>query len=134
LRVPGFGLIEHLADEVNRALDFEDMAGFLTLDHDDCGDHAISGHNVEKKNVRTGGEVKNSLSCVKAASASSDQTNFSDALSNLKKGRPFSPSREMKRLRAAIHLVSFWTSLTFLVAAYPKRPLPLLGWGVCHRG
>jgi hypothetical protein len=27
------------------------MVGFLTLDHDDCGDHAISGHNVEKKNV-----------------------------------------------------------------------------------
>jgi hypothetical protein len=32
-------------------LDFEDMVGLLTLDHDDCGDHAISGHNVEKKNV-----------------------------------------------------------------------------------
>jgi hypothetical protein len=44
---------------------------------------------------------------MKAASASSDQANFSDALSNLKKGRPFSPSHEMKRLRAAIHPVSF---------------------------
>jgi hypothetical protein len=28
-------------------------------------------------------------------------------LSNLKKGRPFSPSREMKWLKAAIHPVSF---------------------------
>jgi hypothetical protein len=51
LWVPSFGLIEHLADEVNRALDFEHVAGFLTFDHDDCGDHAISGRNVEKKDV-----------------------------------------------------------------------------------
>jgi hypothetical protein len=35
LRVPSFGLVEHLADEVNRALDFVHVAGFLTLDHDD---------------------------------------------------------------------------------------------------
>jgi hypothetical protein len=48
LWVPGFGLIEHLADEVNRALNFVHVAGFLTLDHDDCGDHAIGGRNVEK--------------------------------------------------------------------------------------
>jgi hypothetical protein len=51
LRVPGFGLIEHLADEVNRALDFVHVAGFLTLDHDDYEDHVIGGHNVEKKNI-----------------------------------------------------------------------------------
>jgi hypothetical protein len=129
LWVPGFALIEHLADEVNRALDFEDMAGFLMLDHDDYGDHAISGHNVEKKNIRTGGEVKNSLSCVKAALASSDQTNFSDALSKLKKGRPFSPSHEMKRLRATIHLVSFWTSLTFFSGCISKTAFTFVGLG-----
>jgi hypothetical protein len=46
-----FGLIEHLTDEVNRTLDFEDMAGFLALNHDDCGDYMISGRNVEKKNI-----------------------------------------------------------------------------------
>jgi hypothetical protein len=51
LRVPNFGLIEHLADEVNRALDFVHVVGFLPLDHDDCGDHAIGGRNVEKKNI-----------------------------------------------------------------------------------
>jgi hypothetical protein len=50
LRVPGFGLIQHLVDEVNRALDFVHVAGFLTLNHDDCGDHAIGG-NIEKKNI-----------------------------------------------------------------------------------
>jgi hypothetical protein len=51
LWVPGFGLIEHLTDEVNRALDFVHVAGFLTLDHDDCGDHAIGDRNIEKKNI-----------------------------------------------------------------------------------
>jgi hypothetical protein len=51
LRVTSFGHIEHLANEVNRALDFVHVAGFLTLDHDNCGDHAIGGRNVEKKNI-----------------------------------------------------------------------------------
>jgi hypothetical protein len=51
LRVPRFGLIEYLTDEVNRALDFVNIVGFLTLDHDDCGDHVISGHNIEEKDI-----------------------------------------------------------------------------------
>jgi hypothetical protein len=51
LRVPSFGLIEHLANEINRALDFVHVARFLTLDHDNCRDHAVGGRNVEKKNV-----------------------------------------------------------------------------------
>jgi hypothetical protein len=51
LWVPGFGFIEHLADEVNRALDFVHVARFITLDHDDCEDHTIGGRNVEKKNI-----------------------------------------------------------------------------------
>jgi hypothetical protein len=51
LRVLGFGLIEYLADEVNRALDFVNVAGFLTLDHNDCRDHAISGRNIEEKGI-----------------------------------------------------------------------------------
>jgi hypothetical protein len=51
LRVPGFGLIEHLADEVDRALDFVHVVGFLTLDHDNCRDHAVGSCNVEKKNI-----------------------------------------------------------------------------------
>jgi hypothetical protein len=44
---------------------------------------------------------------MKAVLASSDQMNFSEALSSLKKGKPFSPSHEMKWLKAAIHPVSF---------------------------
>jgi hypothetical protein len=51
LWVPGFELIEHLTDEVNKALDFVHVVGFLMLDHDDCGDHTIGGRSVEKKNV-----------------------------------------------------------------------------------
>jgi hypothetical protein len=51
LRVPVFGLIEHLTNEINRVLDFVHMAGFLTLDHDNYRDHVVSGRNVEKKNV-----------------------------------------------------------------------------------
>jgi hypothetical protein len=51
LGVPRFGLVKYLADEVNRVLDFVDVAGFLMLDHDDCRDHAISGRNIEKKDV-----------------------------------------------------------------------------------
>jgi hypothetical protein len=27
------------------------MVGFLTLDHDNCRDHVISGRNIEKKDV-----------------------------------------------------------------------------------
>jgi hypothetical protein len=51
LGVPRFGLIKYLANEVNRALDFVDVVGFLTLDHDDCGDHVICDRNIEKKDV-----------------------------------------------------------------------------------
>jgi hypothetical protein len=51
LRVPGFGLVEYLANEVNRVLDFVNVAKFLMLDHDDCRDHAISGRNIEEKDI-----------------------------------------------------------------------------------
>jgi hypothetical protein len=51
LGVSGFGLVKYLTDEVNRALDFINVVGFLTLDHDDYGDHAISGRDIEKKGV-----------------------------------------------------------------------------------
>ena len=57
--------------------------------------------------VRTGGVVRNCFNYVKAVSAFSDHTNFSEALSSLKNGKPFSPSRDMKWLRVAIQPVSF---------------------------
>jgi hypothetical protein len=51
LRVPGFGLVEYLTDKVNRVLDFVNVARFLALDHDDYRDHAISGRNIEEKDI-----------------------------------------------------------------------------------
>jgi hypothetical protein len=69
------------------------------------------------------------LSYVKAASASFDQTNFSEALSNLKKGRPFSPSHEIKWLKAAMHPVSFWISLTFLGGYISRIAFTFVGLG-----
>ena len=39
-----------------------------------------------------------------------------------KERKPFFPSLEINRLRAAMHPVSFWTSLTFLVVAYRAPP------------
>jgi hypothetical protein len=51
LRVPRFGLVKYLVDEINRALDFVNVPGFLTLDYDDRRDHAISGRNIEEKDI-----------------------------------------------------------------------------------
>jgi hypothetical protein len=51
LGIPRFGLIKDLTDEVNRALDFVDVVGFLTLNHNNYRDHAISGRNIEKKDI-----------------------------------------------------------------------------------
>ena len=58
------------------------------------------------------GDVRKSLSLVKAWSASAAQVKCSLVLSSLKNGRPFSPRCDMQWLKAAIHPDSFWTSLT----------------------
>jgi hypothetical protein len=57
--------------------------------------------------VRTGEEVRYALSFSKASLASSVHSNFPVFFSNLKKGRPFLPSHEIKQLRAAMQPVSF---------------------------
>ena len=59
-----------------------------------------------------GGFVRNSLSCSKAVSTSFDQEKRSEALRRLKNGSPFSPRRDIKRLRAAMQPVSFCMSFT----------------------
>jgi hypothetical protein len=48
-----------------------------------------------------------SLSFWKASLASAVPSNLPNFFNNLKKGKPFSPSYEMKLLRAAMHPVSF---------------------------
>jgi hypothetical protein len=49
LSVPGFGLVEHLTDEIEWALNTINVAGLLALDHKDSGDDSISRSNVELK-------------------------------------------------------------------------------------
>jgi hypothetical protein len=49
LSVPSLGLVEHLTDEIDRALNTISMAGLLALDHEDSGDDSISRDNVELK-------------------------------------------------------------------------------------
>jgi hypothetical protein len=66
---------------------------------------------------------------MKAVSASFDQTNFFEALSSLKKGRPFSPSHEMKWLKAAMHPVSFWISSMFLGGCMSRTAFTFVGLG-----
>lgn len=68
----------------------------------------------ERGVVNTGGVVRKVLSSSKALSASDVQKNFSDARRSLKKGRAFSPRREIKRLRATKQPASFWTSFTLV--------------------
>ena len=59
-----------------------------------------------------GGFVRNNLSCSKAISASFDQEKRSKALRNLKNGSLFLPRRDIKRLRAVMHSISF--SISFM--------------------
>jgi hypothetical protein len=49
LSVPSFGLIEHLTDEIDWALNTISVVGLLVFDHEDSGDDSISRGNVELK-------------------------------------------------------------------------------------
>jgi hypothetical protein len=49
LSVPSFGLVEHLTDEIDWALNTISMVGLFALDHEDSGDDSISRGNVELK-------------------------------------------------------------------------------------
>jgi hypothetical protein len=58
-----------------------------------------------------GGDYKWCLRSYSVCFASSVQWNLSWCLSNLNKGSPRSPSREMNPFKAAMQPMSFWTSL-----------------------
>jgi hypothetical protein len=62
--------------------------------------------------VSMGDDVRYTLRLSKASLASSVHSNLPVFFNSLKKGSPFSPSHEMKRLRAAMLPVSFCTSFT----------------------
>jgi hypothetical protein len=62
--------------------------------------------------VSMGDEVRYTLRLSKASLASSFHSNLLIFFYSLKKGSPYSPSRDMKRLSAAMLPVSFCTSFT----------------------
>ena len=80
-----------------------------------------------------GGFVRNNLSCSKAVSASSNQEKHSEALSNLKNDSPFSLRHDIKRLRAAMHPVSFCISFTQVGRFMLVMAETLLGLGSMPR-
>ena len=47
LRIASLRLIQDLADEIHRALDFILMPDLFTLDNDGCADHLVSRRNVD---------------------------------------------------------------------------------------
>jgi hypothetical protein len=49
LSVPSFGIVEHLTDEIDWALNTISVASLLALDHKDSGDDSISHSNVDLK-------------------------------------------------------------------------------------
>jgi hypothetical protein len=49
LSVPSFGLVEHLTDEIDWALNTISVVGLLVLDHQDSGNDSISRGNVKLK-------------------------------------------------------------------------------------
>jgi hypothetical protein len=49
MSVPSFGLVEHLTDEIDWALNTISVARLLALDHQDSGDDSISHVNVKLK-------------------------------------------------------------------------------------
>jgi hypothetical protein len=111
------------------------MPDLLALDDDGNAEYPIGCHNVEQKSlafigcVRTGGDVRNCLSSTKAVLASSDHSNFSFALRSLKNGKPFSPSLDMNRLRAAMHPVHLWMSLMHLAGFIFMTAFTFFGLG-----
>jgi hypothetical protein len=94
------------------------MSDLLALDDDGSVDYPIGGRNVKQQSLtflghrEDWGDVRNCLSFAKAVLATFNHSNFSFALRSLKNGWPFSLSRDMNRLRAAMHLISFSMSLT----------------------
>ena len=114
MRVPDF-LFWHV---VYGALYFIYASFFFSFDDYRCADHRRSSRKYSIMSsyffggVRTGDDVRYALSLLKASLASSVHLNLSVFFSSLKKGKPFLPSLDMKRLRAAMQPVSFYTSLT----------------------
>jgi hypothetical protein len=104
---------EDFVDEVNWSLHPEGVAFFLSFNHD-CRTDDVSNHGDVEDQVlawlgsrQDGWQLQMVLENCSAWFASSVHLNLSWSLSNLKKGSPLSPSREMNQFKAAIHPASF---------------------------
>jgi hypothetical protein len=89
------------------------MPFFLSLDYDRGADHLSGRGYVDQEGFSRGGGTKmgtferSAFKFPRASSASGVQVKRSVFLKRRYKGRPFSPRREMKRLRAARHPMTY---------------------------
>jgi hypothetical protein len=97
------------------------MPLFSSLDYDRGADH-LSGYGyVDQEGFsRSGGHqdgalVRSAFKFPRASSASGVQVKRSASLKRRYKGNPFSPRREMKRLRAARHPMTLCTPFKSLM-------------------
>jgi hypothetical protein len=94
------------------------MPFFFSFHHNCCTDHidVADMYNIMSLfflgGVSMGDEVRYILRLSKAFLASSVHSNLPVFFSSLKKGSPFLPSHEMKRLSTAMLPVNFCTSFT----------------------
>jgi hypothetical protein len=104
---PGLG--QYLTDEVDRPLDGQCMPLFSSLNHDRGADHLSGSGDVDQegfsgsRGTKMGAFVRSAFRFPRASSASEVQVKHSEFLKRRYRGRPLSPRREMKRLRAARH-------------------------------
>ena len=120
LRVVCLGLAEYFTDEVDRSLHLVDVTRLVLFMTKTVLTMLVVAAMYKRRTssssaaVRTGGEVRKSLSSKNSLEASSFHSNLSDFRRSLKKGRPLSPSRLMNLLKAAMHPVNFIRSFLLL--------------------
>jgi hypothetical protein len=97
------------------------MPFFLSLDYDRSTDHLSGCSYINQEGFsRSGGTkmgtlVRSALRFLRASSALGVQVKRSVFLKRRYKGNPFSPRREMKRLRAARHPMTLCTPFKSLM-------------------
>jgi hypothetical protein len=100
----GFG--QYLADEVDWHLNEQCMPLFSSLDHNRGANHLSGRGDVDQEGfsgsggTKMGVFVRSAFRFPRASSASGVQVKHSAFLKRWYRGRPLSPRREMKRLRA----------------------------------
>jgi hypothetical protein len=108
----GLAIREDLGDVVDQPLYLVDVPGFLLLHYQDSANDMGGCHDIQEEGLmgsseaRTGGLEMSTLRSSSAFYVSSIQWKESDFFSNLYRGSPRSPSRDMKQLRTTRHPMS----------------------------